>query len=319
MNILRAGLRAPAILLIVLCLIAGARSPFPWQAVPAAWALPEYSERSGQGCKTCHASLDGGTLTETGLEYAASGYKWPPEGGFRVLGPIRKPVRLFIGLLHIVAAFMWFGTILYVHILLRPAYAAKGLPHGEMVLGLVSMALVGVTGVLLTVSRIRSLDVLWESRWGALLSIKIVIYFIMVSSALFIVSFVGPKLRRAAVRPGKEVPSVFDPLTLSGYDGKEGRPAYVAFQGKAYDVTGLKLWKGGMHIKHRAGEDLTDALGKAPHGEEKLDGLPVLGAYDSAMKPALRPEQKAFYFIAYMNLALVFLALIVISLWRWGI
>jgi hypothetical protein len=28
----------------------------------------------------------------------------------------------------------WFGTILYVHILLKAAYAVKGLPKGELIL-----------------------------------------------------------------------------------------------------------------------------------------------------------------------------------------
>ncbi len=308
MNILRAGLRAPAILLIVLCLFAS-----------GAWALPEYSERSGQGCKTCHAAVEGGALTETGLEYAASGYKWPPEGGFRVLGPIRKPVRLLIGALHVTASFLWFGTLLYVHILLRPAYAAKGLPRGEMVLGLVSMALVGVTGILLTVSRIRSLDVLWESGWGIVLSIKIVLYLVMVSSAAVAVAVVGPKLKQGRGKTEHPKDGVFDPVTLSGFDGKEGRPAYIAFKGRVYDVAGLKLWKNGMHVKHPSGADLTDALTKAPHGEEKLESLKTVGTFDASLKPPFSPAQKAFYFIAYMNLALVFLALITISFWRWGI
>jgi hypothetical protein len=76
-------------------------------------ATPEYSGRTGQSCKTCHIAPPGGPLTETALEFAASGYVWPPEGGYRVLGPIRKSVRFIIGLLHIVFAFLWFGTILW--------------------------------------------------------------------------------------------------------------------------------------------------------------------------------------------------------------
>lgn len=284
------------------------------------YATPEYSGRTGQGCMTCHTRPEGGALSERGLEFAASGYKWPPEGGYRVLGPVRKSVRLILGLIHIVAAFLWFGTILYVHILLRPAYASKGLPRGEMTLGLVTMALVGATGVLLTVSRIKSISVLWLSPWGILLSIKIAIYIVMVSSALFTVFFIGPKLRKASSKraiPPKD--GVFDPMTLSGFDGKEGRPAYIAFKTDVYDVTGLKLWRGGTHLRHKAGEDLTEALSKAPHGEEKLNSLKVVGRYDASLKPPLEPAQKAFYFVAYMNLGLVFLVLIVLSLWRWGL
>lgn len=30
---------------------------------------------------------------------------------------------------------------------------------------------------------------------------------------------------------------------LTGYDGREGRPAYAAVNGKIYDFTGSKLWR----------------------------------------------------------------------------
>jgi len=226
---------------------------------------------------------------------------------------------LVIGLFHIVAAFIWFGAILYVHIMLRPAYAAHGLPKGEVVLGLVSMTTVGVTGVLLTVSRIKSLDILYLSPWGKLLSVKILVYIVMISSALFTVIFVGPKLRKRKARA--EIPGnrVFDPMTLAAFDGKSGVPAYIAHKGRVYDVSRLELWKNGLHMRHFAGRDLTDALRKAPHGEEKLEPLDVVGTYDATLKPSKTLAQKAFYFVAYMNLFLVFVVLAVLALWRWGL
>ncbi|MGC8816230.1 MAG: cytochrome b5 domain-containing protein [Candidatus Hadarchaeum sp.] len=65
---------------------------------------------------------------------------------------------------------------------------------------------------------------------------------------------------------------------LAVYDGREGRPAYVAYRGKVYDVSSSFLWKGGRHqARHRAGEDLTEAMGKAPHGDELLATFPVVG------------------------------------------
>lgn len=283
-----------------------------------AFATPEYSARSGQSCMTCHVNGMGGQLTETGLEFAASGYSWPPAGGYRVLGPIKKSVRFVIGLTHIVAAFLWFGTILYVHMLLKPAYAEKGLPKGEVRLGMVSMGLVGITGILLTISRIRSLDVLYSSSWGAVLSIKIIIYLIMIGSAAVIVFFVGPKLKQNFMPADMPGDGVFDPLTLSAFNGEDSRSAFIAHEDKVYDVTGLKLWKGGKHMKHLAGTDLTEALKKAPHGREKLEPLNVVGTYDSAKRPKKTIHQKIFYFVAYMNLALVYVVLITIAYWRWG-
>lgn len=288
-------------------------------ALPAL-ATPEHAKDTGQGCMVCHIRPRGGTLNQKGLEYAASGYRWPPRGGFRILGPIRKPVSFFVGLLHMFAGFMWFGTILYVHLLLRPGYASKGLPRGEVFLGLISMAVVGVTGILLTVSKINGLDVLYQSRWGLLLSLKILFYLVMVTSALIAVFIVGPKLRKRKKTPGRPADGVFDPLTLSGFDGHDGRPAYIAFRNKIFDATGSSLWKDGSHMRqHSAGRDLTEALERAPHGAEKVEALKAVGSYDSLHRPAKTPAQKAFYFVAYMNLSIVFAVIFILAMWRWGI
>ncbi len=282
-------------------------------------ATPDYAEDTKQGCLICHLEEDGGDINEMGLEFSASGYVWPPEGGYRILGPVRKTVRFTFGVFHIIAGFMWFGTILYVHLILRPGYAARGLPKGEVTLGMVSMIVVGITGVLLTISKIRSLDVLYTSPWGITLSIKIMLYLFMISSALFVVLFIGPRLKKGMKKSITAIPEIFDPETLSHFDGKEGTLAYVAYKEKVFDVTSLKLWKKGLHMKHAAGHDMTNSLPNAPHGEEKLEGVPMVGKYDGSRKPPKTPDQKAFYFVAYMNLAIVFSVLIVIAYWRWGL
>ncbi len=65
---------------------------------------------------------------------------------------------------------------------------------------------------------------------------------------------------------------------LAKYDGKEGRPAYIAYYGKIYDVTHSFLWKGGTHqVVHHAGKDLTEELKKAPHGASLLSRVPLVG------------------------------------------
>ncbi len=65
---------------------------------------------------------------------------------------------------------------------------------------------------------------------------------------------------------------------LSRFDGKEGRPAYIAYRGKLYDVTESFLWmRGGHQALHQAGEDLTEVLDTAPHGEDLLERVPVIG------------------------------------------
>jgi predicted heme/steroid binding protein len=65
---------------------------------------------------------------------------------------------------------------------------------------------------------------------------------------------------------------------LSRCDGREGRPACIAFQGNVYDVTQSFLWKGGEHqVLHSAGRDLSGELSAAPHGADLLDRVPVVG------------------------------------------
>jgi predicted heme/steroid binding protein len=65
---------------------------------------------------------------------------------------------------------------------------------------------------------------------------------------------------------------------LVRYNGKNGNPAYVAYDGKVYDVSASFLWKDGAHqVFHRAGVDLTDALEQAPHGGEVIEKFPVVG------------------------------------------
>jgi predicted heme/steroid binding protein/uncharacterized membrane protein len=65
---------------------------------------------------------------------------------------------------------------------------------------------------------------------------------------------------------------------LAAFDGKEGRPAYVAHGGKVLDVSGSKLWKSGRHMnRHQAGLDLTADLQGAPHGVDVLSRCPQVG------------------------------------------
>lgn len=68
---------------------------------------------------------------------------------------------------------------------------------------------------------------------------------------------------------------------LKLFDGKEGRPAYVAVDGKIYDITQSRLWRGGEHApshgKAVAGRDLTKTIQKSPHGEKELEKFPWVG------------------------------------------
>jgi predicted heme/steroid binding protein/uncharacterized membrane protein len=70
----------------------------------------------------------------------------------------------------------------------------------------------------------------------------------------------------------------FDPETLAQFNGKEGRPVYVAQNGKIFDVSASRLWKTGTHMnRHPSGRDLTADLSAAPHGSEILERYPQVG------------------------------------------
>lgn len=61
-------------------------------------------------------------------------------------------------------------------------------------------------------------------------------------------------------------------------NGRNGAPAYIAYNGLVYDVSGCFLWKGGRHqAMHDAGRDLTEALKEAPHGQNLLERAVLIG------------------------------------------
>jgi predicted heme/steroid binding protein/uncharacterized membrane protein len=281
-------------------------------------ATPDYARQTGYECGKCHIDIiGGGKLTPTGEAFLES---IKAKGQYRQLSTTQHIVRLVVGYLHMLAAIVWFGTIMYVHILLKPAYASKGLPKGEIRLGWLSMIVLLVTGTLLTIARMPNLEAFTTTRFGILLTIKIALFLVMLSSALIVTIFIGPKMRQRLKSPvaaclSKEMTEE----QLSSFDGKGGRPAYIAYKGIIYDITGSRLWKNGTHMmKHHAGTDLTDVLKLAPHDEDKVLAMPQVGmCVKSDRKPEKPLYEKVFYFFAYMNLALVFVIVFVISLWRW--
>lgn len=287
-------------------------------SISGLFAYEEYAEQTGQACAVCHLDpAGGGELTAEGNGFALS-------LGQEAVAPEKQSLaaklfRLLVGYLHILFAFFWFGTILYVHLILKPAYASRGLPKGEVKLGLLSIVMMGLTGAILFAYRVPDTAILFETRFGLLLLAKIVLYLIMVCSALFVVLFLGPRMRKkmkaAASDPvGEEMTAA----ELARFDGKEGRRAYFAYRGEIYDATGSPLWKEGSHMgRHQAGTDLTEAIGQAPHGEEKVVIMPKIARLKKQESAGLTPPQKIFYTMAYMNLGFVLLIILILACWKW--
>lgn len=301
-----------------LSMIALAAMLFTLFAPSFLFATPEYAKQTGLECTKCHIdAIGGGKLTPAGEKFLD---ELKAKGLYRVLSATQHTVRLIVGYLHMMAGIVWFGTIMYVHILLKPAYASKGLPKGELRLGWLSMIIIAVTGILLTIARMPSWQAFYTTRFGILLSIKIFLFLVMLSSALIVTIYVGPRLRKKLKSPVAALISRYmDPEQLSHFDGKEGRPAYIGYKGIIYDMTNSRLWKNGSHAtKHAAGNDLTDMLKNAPHAEDKVLAMPQVGMLITPGPKPVRPfHERLFYCFAYMNLVLVFVITFVISLWRW--
>ena len=305
---MKKGLIQPVVLCVLAFFIA-----FPI----CAFGIEEYAEQTGKSCQECHVDPAGGPeLTSEGAEFRE--YLQPSTVFIPFASP-RRVVRGIVLYLHLLTAIFWFGTILYVHFVLKPAYAVGGLPKAEVRIGLTGIAVMAVTGAILTFMRISSWDMLLHTRFGLLLLVKICLFGIMVILALMAVFVVGPKLKKRELPISEPKKQAFTMDELARFDGREGRPAYIAYEGHIYDVSDSKLWEGGIHFgKHRPGLDLSAFLEQAPHDREKLLSLPRVGKLIESTERGPTPApQRVFYILAYMNLILVFLITFIVSLWRW--
>jgi predicted heme/steroid binding protein/uncharacterized membrane protein len=83
------------------------------------------------------------------------------------------------------------------------------------------------------------------------------------------------------------------PNELEKYNGKEGKPSYVAVNGEVYDVSTSPTWKKGRHLElHRAGCDLTEALSLAPHGKGVFERFKKVGVLVSTPSSAEAIRQR---------------------------
>jgi predicted heme/steroid binding protein/uncharacterized membrane protein len=77
---------------------------------------------------------------------------------------------------------------------------------------------------------------------------------------------------------GGEKMKEFASEELVTFNGKDGKPVYIAFEGKVYDVSKSPLWSSGLHMnRHPSGKDLTGEISAAPHGPEVFERYPQVG------------------------------------------
>ena len=327
-------------------------------AAAAGFATPEYADQTGKSCAFCHAGANGGALKPAGIAYIRNGYSYPiPERildkSIALSATFHKILRLILGIIHLLAAAVLVGAIFYIHVIVKPQNLKGGVPGGEKRLGLACMSILAATGVYLTWYRIDSMASFFQSRFGLLLFIKILLFIVMAALGVLAVTIISRKMREQLKRgfigigtpgqllgpsgdaplrstksggaDGKPSTDAFQLSELPKYDGKEGRPAYVVYRNKVYDVSESPKWAGGAHFRaHVAGQDLTKKLEAAPHGEEVLERFPVVAELsETATAPAggadkPRGVRKTYVVFAYVNLVLVFLILLCVGGWLWG-
>jgi predicted heme/steroid binding protein len=114
-------------------------------------------------------------------------------------------------------------------------------------------------------NEIDRLEILMRYGVGSIVLISIALVIIVIITALTV--FAQETMNRR-----------FTPEELALYNGTKGRPAYVAVEGKIYDVSESQYWKNGVHQNiHHAGVDLTVELHASPHGKEVLRDVTQVG------------------------------------------
>jgi predicted heme/steroid binding protein len=65
---------------------------------------------------------------------------------------------------------------------------------------------------------------------------------------------------------------------LEQNNGKNGAPAWFVYKGKVYDASESSFWIEGEHMgMHNAGNDLSEELEMAPHGEDNFTRIRLVG------------------------------------------
>lgn len=98
---------------------------------------------------------------------------------------------------------------------------------------------------------------------------------------------------------------------LSNYNGRDGKPAYVAVSGVIYDLSSSKLWIDGNHERaHQAGQDLTEELKTAPHVRAVIERFPVIGQLQTTTSPKATVRRPLLPIVAVAVVILVILILL---------
>ncbi len=90
-----------------------------------------------------------------------------------------------------------------------------------------------------------------------------------------------PEFAPPAVPETQEDPEtgerIFTLEELNNYNGRDGRPTYVAYDGVVYDVSNSSRWSEGNHFGLPSGRDLTIQYRACHAGRPRIEQMPVVG------------------------------------------
>lgn len=78
----------------------------------------------------------------------------------------------------------------------------------------------------------------------------------------------------------EEMAKVFNKESLAEFNGKDGKPGYVAVNGVVYDVSDVAAWQTPHAGRFEPGKDYSTEIGQSPHGLKNLENLEVVGTYE---------------------------------------
>lgn len=70
---------------------------------------------------------------------------------------------------------------------------------------------------------------------------------------------------------------IFTVRQLALRNGQDREEVWISYKGRIYDVSESRLWRGGQHYEHWAGQDLTHELPDAPHTESVFEKFKCIG------------------------------------------
>lgn len=76
---------------------------------------------------------------------------------------------------------------------------------------------------------------------------------------------------------------IYDSDALKAFDGKNNKPAYIAYEGTVYDVSDIESWSDGNHQGVVAGMDITEAFSQSPHKDSILKEAMIVGVYSERL------------------------------------